>query len=268
MVHLVVMEIRAAASARRGDALGKHLEQRHQNRADPESRNGYAGASARTDRPRPILASRRAATICCARISSGAAGISRRSNSPRANGTNQRGALDQFIAGGREQASFRQAHPPSGPRARRVASATAMERGDPIWQTRSTVPISMPKFQRSGRHHRPQLAVLQPLFRFQPQRARQAAMMRQNRIGAQPFAQMMRDPLGQPSRIHEHQVVRFSRISSASAVVDLAPHFVAGHRAQFVARNLHRQIHGAPVHPLARSRAFGLRNCALHPRSD
>ncbi len=31
------------------------------------------------------------------------------------------------------------------------------------------------------------------------------------------------------------------------AVVDLAPHLVARHRAQFVARNLHRQFHRAPV---------------------
>ena len=42
-------------------------------------------------------------------------------------------------------------------------------------------------------------------------------------------------------------VVRCSRISSASAVVDLAPHLVGGDRAQFVARHFDRQVHLAPV---------------------
>ena len=42
-------------------------------------------------------------------------------------------------------------------------------------------------------------------------------------------------------------VVRLLADQLGHAVVDLAPHFVGGHRAQLVARHFHRQVHVAPV---------------------
>ena len=52
---------------------------------------------------------------------------------------------------------------------------------------------------------------------------------------------MVRDALGQPARVDEDQRrAVFAAISVGDAVVDLAPHLVAGHRAQFVAAELRR----------------------------
>ena len=54
------------------------------------------------------------------------------------------------------------------------------------------------EFERGGRHHGSQLAVLQARFGFLAQRARQAAVMRQNGILAQPLgrARAPRAPTG------------------------------------------------------------------------
>ena len=43
-------------------------------------------------------------------------------------------------------------------------SATAIDRGEPIWQTRSTVPMSMPSSSDAVATTALQLARLQPLF--------------------------------------------------------------------------------------------------------
>ena len=76
-------------------------------------------------------------------------------------------------------------------------SATAMERGEPIWQTRSTVPISMP----SSSDAVATTARSSPLFSrrlgFQAQRAREAAVVRQHGVFAQPLGQMVRHAFGQ-----------------------------------------------------------------------
>ena len=84
-------------------------------------------------------------------------------------------------------------------------SATAIDRGEPIWQTRSTEPMSMPSSSDAVATTARSSPRLQPLLRVEPQRARQAAVMREHGVFAQPLGQMMRDALGEPARVDEHQ---------------------------------------------------------------
>ena len=166
----------------------------------------------------------------------------------------QRRTLDQFIASGREQAAFRQRADPvpraadplqrHGDRARRTDLADQIHGADIDAQ-----------FERRGRHHRPQFAVLQALLGLEPQRARKAAVMRQNCILAQPLGQLVGHALGQPARVDEHQRGPVLLRQRGDAVVDLVPHFHAGDGAQLIARNFHRQIHGAPMPDLNDMRA-------------
>jgi len=64
---------------------------------------------------------------------------------------------------------------------------------------------------------------------------------------AQSFAQLMRDALGQPSRIHEPSVERCAFTNLHDALVNLIPHFVRGDGAQFGRRNLDAKIELALV---------------------
>ncbi len=73
-------------------------------------------------------------------------------------------------------------------------------------------------------------------------------MMRQNacsRPAARPSACVTRSD--KPPRVDEHQRGAMGENQLGHAIVDLGPHLVAGHRAQFVARNLHGQIHLAAM---------------------
>ncbi len=77
-VHAIVVQERAAAPARRGDAVGQHRNDRVEiARARGRDRDRLAHRSHRARR-RPIRRCAHAATICCARMSSGARGIAQR----------------------------------------------------------------------------------------------------------------------------------------------------------------------------------------------
>ena len=65
--------------------------------------------------------------------------------------------------------------------------ATAMERGEPIWQTRSTVPMSMPSSSDAVATTARSSPSLEPRLGFQAQRARKAAVVRQHSVFAQPL---------------------------------------------------------------------------------
>ena len=164
---------------------------------------------------------------------------------------NQRGALDQFVARRRQKScpcGFAPTQCPDAPdalqrhrdRPRRTDLNHQIDRSDVD-----------AKFQRCGRNHRPQFARLQPRLRIQSQRPRQAAVMRQHHIFAQPLRQRMRNALRQPPRIDEHQRRSMTRNMPSDAVVDLRPHFAGRHRAQFVIRNFDRQTpsHADGRHP-------------------
>ena len=95
-------------------------------------------------RRRPIRRCAQAATICCARMSSGAFGISQRVESRRCE---SRGRAPRTRSARRASSRKRR---PSGfaptqwPERPMRCSATAIARGEPSWTTRSTEPMSMP----------------------------------------------------------------------------------------------------------------------------
>ncbi len=77
------------------------------------------------------------ATICWAMRSSGATGTSIASNRPARTPRSRRQAFDQFIARQGKQSSLGHHAQMRGPTDRRAATSVAIERGEPIWQTKS-----------------------------------------------------------------------------------------------------------------------------------
>ena len=67
-------------------------------------------------------------------------------------------------------------------------SATAIDRGEPIWQTRSTVPISMPSSSEAVATTALSSPLFSRCFGLEPQLARKTSVMRQDRILAEPLA--------------------------------------------------------------------------------
>ena len=123
-----------------------------------------------------------AATICCARMSSGDCAEARcgpaRRRGWRAPGRRTRSARRAWWRRGGPWA----ARPPNGRRGRCAASATAMERGEPIWQTRSTVPISMPSSSEAVATTARNSPPLRRRSASRRRRAREAAVMRQHGV--------------------------------------------------------------------------------------
>ena len=196
----------------------------------------------------PIARHAQAATICCARISSGACRDFQPVQFARANRAHQRRAFDQFIARGGEQAGLSAARPPNGRRGRRAAarprSIAASRSGTPDRPSRYRFPV------RAKRSPPPRAS--SPFFRRRSASrrscARKAAMMRQHRVRTQPLAQMHVRRVRKAARVFtKTSVVRLCANQLGDAIVNLAPHFVAGHGAQFVARHLDRQFHLAPM---------------------
>ena len=126
-------------------------------------------------------------------------------------------------------------------------SATAIDRGDPIWQTRSTVPMSMPSSSDAVATTAFSFPSLSRSSAVEPQLARQAAVMREHRVFAQPLAEMMGHALGQPPRVDEHERRPVLLNQRGDAVVDLLPHLVRRDRPQLVVRHLDREIHRAAM---------------------
>ena len=98
------------------------------------------------------------------------------------------------------------------------------------------------EFQRSRRHQQANFAVLQLALGGEAQLARQAAVMRRDQFFANALAQMQRHALRQPPRVDEDQRRAMLQCQFRDAVVDLAPHLVAGDRAKLRRRDLHRQV--------------------------
>ena len=67
-------------------------------------------------------------------------------------------------------------------------------------------------------------------------------MMRSHIFIAEPFAQMSRDTLSHPARIHEHQRCFVLANKLCDAIVDFFPDFVGHHRFERRFRNFDCQI--------------------------
>ena len=115
---------------------------------------------------------------------------------PAANRAHRRAAFEQVVDGHREEAALgrcaeampRPADALNRGRDRfgRIDLADELDRADVDAE-----------FERRGRDDRLQLAALEPLLGQQPLGAREAAMMRHHRVGAEPLLQVDRDALGQ-----------------------------------------------------------------------
>ena len=86
------------------------------------------------------------------------------------------------------------------------------------------------KFKRRGRDQHLDLAVFQFFLCRQPQLARQAAMVGCDIFFAETLAELVRNALGHPPRIHEHQSRAMLVYQLDDAFVDFVPHLVGGDR--------------------------------------
>ncbi len=142
-VHGVAMQIRPAPPARARNPFRQHLQHSIEIAARQRAVGPGARASARTIRPRRNPRRRTpppsAAPGCRARCAESPAGPARlcESRAPRAAHSM---SSSRVVANSRPCGRA----PTQCPDRPMRCSATAMERGEPIWHTRSTVPISMP----------------------------------------------------------------------------------------------------------------------------
>ncbi len=179
-----------------------------------------------------------------------------------ANGAQQRGALNQVVARDRQQASLRHA----GNRVSRPADALE-ERGDAVRRPDLADEVDVadvdPELQRGGRDERLERAGLEPVLGVEPRLLRETPVMRGHRLLAEPLAQLARDALRHPPRVHEHdrRLVRGDEIGEALVV--LLPDFVRHDGAERRARNLDRQIDRAAV-PLVHDDAVASRRRRPH----
>ena len=126
-------------------------------------------------------------------------------------------------------------------------SSVAMRCGDPIWQTRSTWPMSMPSSSDAVATSTLQGAVLEPCLGVEPALLGQASMMRRHRIVAQALAQVAGQPLGEAPRVHEHERRPVFPDEAGEPLVILLPDLGRHHRFERGARQLDGQIERAAV---------------------
>ena len=132
--------------------------------------------------------------------------------------------------------------PRQWPHGRCAADATAIERGEPIWQTRSTKPTSMPSSSEAVATS----TRISPVFSLLSA-ARRSLRDRLPWCGGDNSSprrsrQMMRDALGQPPRVDEHQRGTVLPNQLGDAVVDLVPLFVGSDRTQLARGHFDGQI--------------------------
>ena len=154
-------------------------------------------------RPRRISSAAHVATICCARMSSGASRSAISSRLPR---RTPRTSAAHSTSWSRVSANSR----PFGVRAERVArAADALEqRRDRARRAELDDEIDRAdvdaELERRGRDRALDLAVLELLLGGEPQRARHRAVVRDDVLLAEPLLERRRDALDQPPRVDEH----------------------------------------------------------------
>ena len=170
-------------------------------------------------------------------------------------GVEQRGTLDQVVAGAGKQ-------PPLGHPGDLVPGAPdPLQKGrDRAWRTQLTDQLDITdvdtQLQRGRRDQYPQLAALELLLGAQPLFAGQTAVMRSDHLCTQPLGQVAGGALGQAPRVDEHQRGAMLASQCREAVVDQRPGIVAHHRLQRHRRHFQRQVAGAAmadIDDLARS---------------
>ena len=103
------------------------------------------------------------------------------------------------------------------------------------------------ELERRGGDHNRYLPGLQPLLGLEARVTREAAVVRSHPPFTEALRQVMRDPLGQPARVHEHQRGAVLADQFDQPVVGLGPLLVRRDRAQGLARDPDGELPRPPV---------------------
>lgn len=153
----------------------------------------------------------------------------------------QRRAFDQLVARQRKQSPLRHAADVV-PR----AADALQERRDAARRADLADEIDVAdvdaEFERRGRDEQLQFAALQALLGVEAVLLRQAAVMRGDRVLAEPVGEMARHALGGAARVDEHQRRAMRGREPGDAVVHLFPHIGRHHRFERHVRQLQREV--------------------------
>ena len=161
---------------------------------------------------------------------------------PLPDGSNERRAFNEFITGGAKQPAF-------GYRPNPVAGASyALEPcGNGPWRANLTHQIHKPdvyaEFQGGRRHHDSGLPFFKAFLGGQANPARQAAMMCDHVLRAQPVGEVMGNTFGQPACVDEHQGGAVFLNQLRETVIDVGPDGIGGHCTKFILGGFHGQVH-------------------------
>ena len=158
----------------------------------------------------------------------------------------ERRALDQFVAGGGKEPSFRDGaqpvagapHPLEGHRdgARRAELAREVHRAD-----------VNPQFERGGGNDGANVSFLEPPLGLQPHLSGKAPVMGQDGVFRQPLAQHVGQALRHPAGVDEDEGGVVLLDERGDPVPDVLHDLVGGDRPELGIRNFHRQVHLPPV---------------------
>ena len=243
----VAVEERAAAAALGTDPFGQHLD----DRIEVLARQVGVAIRAANQREEivlaPVLRRRHRHDLLRQHVER-----RRRHEQPIEIATDDRsrqcGAFDELIPRGREDSALRF----GGVLDLMAGSADALKRdGNRPRRPNLTHKIDGAdvdaELERRGGDDRLQLSRLEPLFRRQPELARQAAVMREHRIFAKPLTQVVRHAFGEAPGVDEDQRSPVFPYQCRDALVDFLPHLVRRDRPQLVAGDLDRQVHRAAM---------------------
>ena len=158
-----------------------------------------------------------------------------------ANRPQQRRAFHEVVSRHREQAALRYADDRmAGP------SDALKKRRDPVRRPDLTGQIDVPdvdaELERRRRNERFELPRLEPRLGIEPLFLRQAAVVRRDRVGANPVAQVTCETLGHPTRVDEHERRPVRLDQRREPVVVLLPHLVRHHRFERRSWDLQTEI--------------------------
>ena len=103
------------------------------------------------------------------------------------------------------------------------------------------------QLQRCSGHDGLQAPFLEPLLGLLPARVRQATVMRQDLLFAEPLPQLMGDALGQLAGVDEDERAAVLLDELHQSLVDLGPVLVGADSLEFLPRYFDGQIHVAEV---------------------
>ena len=267
LIDRVVMDQRAVAPAARAEALRQHGDTLVEflARSNPDSnRRGAPDRTAHLPATRATIL-RRQFVESARRAHSG--GTTRRSNSPRRTASSS--AAHSTSSSRDSGNSLPLEVPPTECPARPTRCKNALiERVEPIWQTRSTSPISMPSSSEAVATKRLQLAALQALLGVEPPVPRETAVMGGDVLLADALRNMARDAFGQAAGVDKNDGGAMLENQFGQPIIDLRPHLARHHRLERRGRKLQSKIAAARMAAVDDRAGVASRAAARRRRSE